>query len=69
MIVDANVYLRYLLNDLQEQAEIAAEIIENESIFLPNEVFAKLFMFWKKFIAFLNLKFQKHYPLLSVFQT
>lgn len=38
LIVDANIILRYLLLDDIEQAEKAAEIIENNNIFIPFEV-------------------------------
>lgn len=41
-IVDANIILRYLLEDIPELAEKAAEILENNEIFIPNEVFAEV---------------------------
>lgn len=41
-VVDANVVLRYLLNDVPEQAEYAASIIEGEAVTIPNEVLAEV---------------------------
>ncbi|WP_347488085.1 PIN domain-containing protein [Desulfoscipio sp. XC116] len=41
-IVDANVVLRYLLNDSDDLSEKAAEILENNVVFLPNEVIAEI---------------------------
>ncbi len=40
--VDANVILRYLLNDDKELSEKSKEIIEGEEIFIKNEVFAEI---------------------------
>lgn len=40
-IVDANVVLRYLLNDTEPLAEIATEILENNEVFVPTEVVAE----------------------------
>lgn len=40
-IVDANIVLRYLLNDIEELLEKAAEILENNEVFVPNEVIAE----------------------------
>lgn len=42
LIVDANIILRYLLFDNEELAKKAAEIIENNKIFLPFEVMAEV---------------------------
>lgn len=42
LIVDANIILRYLLLDNEELAKKAAEIIENNKIFLPFEVIAEV---------------------------
>ncbi|HLP44495.1 MAG TPA: PIN domain-containing protein [Candidatus Deferrimicrobium sp.] len=42
LIVDANIILRYLLFDNIETAKKAAEIIENNKIFLPFEVIAEV---------------------------
>lgn len=42
LIVDANIILRYLLFDNLETAKKAAEIIENNKIFLPFEVIAEV---------------------------
>ncbi len=41
-LVDANVILRYLLDDGGEVSEQASRIIENEEIFIPNEVIAEV---------------------------
>ncbi|QSQ10284.1 hypothetical protein H0A61_02685 [Koleobacter methoxysyntrophicus] len=41
-IVDANIVLRYLLDDAEELSEKAAEILENNEVFLPNEVIAEV---------------------------
>ncbi|AGL02516.1 PIN domain-containing protein [Desulfoscipio gibsoniae] len=41
-IVDANIVLRYLLNDSDDLSEKAAEILENNMVFLPNEVIAEI---------------------------
>ncbi|WP_312810243.1 PIN domain-containing protein [Sedimentibacter sp.] len=41
-IVDANVVLRYLLNDNDELSRKAADILENDEIFIPNEVIAEI---------------------------
>lgn len=41
-IIDANIALRYLLNDNKEQADNAAELFENKIIFIPTEVVAEI---------------------------
>lgn len=41
-IVDANIILRYLLNDTEELAEKATDIIENNKVLVPNEVIAEI---------------------------
>lgn len=41
-IADANIILRYLLNDNEELSERAADILENNEIFIPNEVIAEV---------------------------
>ncbi len=41
-IVDANVVLRYLLNDTEPLAEKATEILENNEVFVPTEVIAEI---------------------------
>ena len=40
--IDANVVLRYLLNDVPHQAEYAASIIENEPVTILTEVLAEV---------------------------
>jgi predicted nucleic-acid-binding protein len=42
LIVDANIVLRYLLLDHAELSEKAAEIIENNQVFIPFEVVAEV---------------------------
>ncbi|TAL67147.1 MAG: type II toxin-antitoxin system VapC family toxin [Bacteroidetes bacterium] len=42
MIIDANVFLRYILDDSVKQSPIAANIIDNNEIHLPNEVLAEI---------------------------
>lgn len=41
-IVDANIILRFLLNDVEELSEKATEILENNEVFIPNEVIAEI---------------------------
>ena len=41
-IVDANIVLRYLLNDIEELAERATNIIEDNEVLVPNEVIAEI---------------------------
>ncbi len=41
-IADANIILRYLLNDNEELSEKATMIIENNEVLLPNEVIAEI---------------------------
>ncbi len=41
-IVDANIILRYLLDDHEMLSEEAAAIIENNKVLLPNEVIAEI---------------------------
>ena len=41
-IADANIILRYLLNDTEELAEKATRILENNVVFIPNEVIAEI---------------------------
>lgn len=41
-IADANIILRFLLNDVEELAEKAVEILEGNKIFLPNEIIAEI---------------------------
>lgn len=47
-IVDANVVLRYLLNDQKEQYGIAKKIIEKRTVFLPTEVLAEVVYVFEK---------------------
>jgi len=42
IIVDANIVLRYLLNDTENLSEKAADILENNNVFLLNEVIAEI---------------------------
>lgn len=41
-IVDANVVLRYLLNDIEDQARIATNYIEQHKVNIPTEVIAEI---------------------------
>jgi predicted nucleic-acid-binding protein len=41
-IVDANIILKYLLNDAEELAAKATDIIENNKVLVPNEVIAEI---------------------------
>jgi predicted nucleic-acid-binding protein len=41
-IVDANIVLRYLLNDTEDLSEKAANLLENNEVFVPNEVIAEI---------------------------
>ncbi|SFQ19189.1 PIN domain-containing protein [Caldicoprobacter faecalis] len=41
-LVDANVVLRYLLNDVEELADKAAVLLENKELFIPTEVIAEI---------------------------
>ncbi len=41
-IVDANIILRYLLNDTETLSDKAADILENNEVFVPNEVIAEV---------------------------
>lgn len=41
-IVDANVILRYLLNDIEDMAEKATELMENHEVYIPNEITAEV---------------------------
>lgn len=41
-IADANIVLRYLLNDTEELAKKATEILENNEVYIPNEIIAEI---------------------------
>ncbi len=41
-IVDANIVLRYLLNDTDDLSEKASELLESNEVFIPNEVIAEI---------------------------
>jgi len=41
-IVDANIVLRYLLNDSDDFSEKASELLENNEVFIPNEVISEI---------------------------
>lgn len=41
-IIDANVILRYILNDIPEMSLSAKEIITKSEVFVPTEVFAEV---------------------------
>lgn len=40
--VDTNYVIRYLMNDNEEMAEKAEKILENEKVFLANEIIAEV---------------------------
>ncbi|MCX7781898.1 MAG: PIN domain-containing protein [Negativicutes bacterium] len=42
VLIDANVILRYLLDDVEELALQAAAVIDAQSVFVPTEVFAEV---------------------------
>lgn len=42
MIIDANVFLRYILDDSEKLSPIASRIIESKEIELPTEVLAEI---------------------------
>ena len=42
IIVDANIILRFLLNDVEDLSEEATEILEYNEDFVPNEVIAEI---------------------------
>lgn len=41
-IVDANVVLRYLLNDIDDQVRLATNYLEQNQVFIPTEVLAEI---------------------------
>lgn len=41
-LVDANIVLRYLINDIKEQALKSKEILENKDVTIPFEVIAEV---------------------------
>jgi len=41
-IVDANVILRYILNDNEDFSETSAKILENHTIYIPFEIVAEV---------------------------
>jgi predicted nucleic-acid-binding protein len=41
-IVDANVVLRYLLNDIEDQVRLATNYLEQNKVFIPIEVIAEI---------------------------
>jgi predicted nucleic-acid-binding protein len=41
-IVDANVVLRYLLNDIEDQTKIAANYLEQHKVNIPTEVLVEI---------------------------
>ena len=41
-IADANIVLRYLLNDTEELAKKATEILENNEVYIPNNYNGKI---------------------------
>jgi len=41
-IVDANVVLRYLLNDIEDQVRLATNYLEQNKVFIPIEVIVEI---------------------------
>lgn len=67
VIVDANVILRYLLDDVEEMALQAAAIIDAQTVFVPTEVLAEVVYVLEKVykidrteICYSLLKFLEH---------
>ena len=44
-IIDANIVLRYLIKDDLSLHKKAVEIIDNQNLFLPNEITAEILCF------------------------
>ncbi|WP_022670859.1 PIN domain-containing protein [Hippea alviniae] len=42
IILDANIVIRFLMNDNVEQANKTEEIIKNNTVYIPNEVLAEI---------------------------
>ena len=40
--VDTNIIVRYLADDIKDQAKKAQQILENENVFISNEVLAEV---------------------------
>lgn len=49
VIIDANVILRYLLNDVEDLAIKSKHIIEKIHVFIPNEIVAEVVYVLQKF--------------------
>ena len=49
IIFDANAILRYILNDIPEQADITENILQNNKIFILSEVVAEVIFVMFKF--------------------
>ncbi|HOV39042.1 MAG TPA: PIN domain-containing protein [Spirochaetales bacterium] len=41
-VIDANIVLRYLLDDIPDQADKAAKLIEKQKVLIPHEVLAEV---------------------------
>ena len=74
--VDTNIIVRYIVDDIKEMADIAQNILENEEVFIANEVLAEviyvlcgIYEFSRedvvdvliKFVDFENLNFENKY--------
>jgi len=55
-IVDANIVLRYLLNDTDDLSERASELLENNIVLVPNEVIAEIVYVLEKVYKIDNYK-------------
>jgi predicted nucleic-acid-binding protein len=40
--IDTNIIVRYLADDIKQQADIAQQILENENVYIANEVLAEV---------------------------
>lgn len=65
-IVDANIILRYLLNDTEELAQKATDIIENNKVLVPNEIIAEIVYVLEKVYKVNNEELSK--TLIELFQ-
>lgn len=59
VIIDANVVLRYLLDDIEEQAVKATEILENHQVYIPNEIIAEVVYVLEKVYKIERLQIRK----------
>lgn len=65
-LIDANVILRYLLNDNQEMAQKARSLIVSGKVYTKPEVISEVVYVLKKFIILRDVKFRRPYIACSV---